>query len=89
MSHNTKQGRDSVQLEGIVNGTLEKVATRYLGKSAKGYEALYDEVLKAMKEYAEIKCREQRQIIAEGLPDRCFVEMDESWITSMEPPEFN
>jgi len=47
-----------------------------------------DHIVEAMKEYAKAKCAEQRQIIATGLPDRCFVDMDESWITSFKEPDY-
>lgn len=34
-----------------------------------------------MTDFARKKCEEQRRVIATGLPDRCFVDIDESWIT--------
>ena len=47
-----------------------------------------EDAIDAMKRYAEMKCNEQREIIATELPDRCFIDMDESNITSMRKPNF-
>ncbi|HSH24980.1 MAG TPA: hypothetical protein VLA13_05525 [Massilibacterium sp.] len=47
---------------------------------------------KMIKEYARIKCKEQREIIAKKLPDNCFIpitDIDEGHILNMREPEID